>query len=49
MVGVVPTLSNSVDFAPPQPILGFLFGKIHQENVRKYRSAALLNRHQCWR
>src|SRR5258708_6139636 len=49
MTGVVSTLSDSVDFAPPQPILGFLLGNINEKNLRKYRSAALLKRHQCWR
>ena len=45
VVGVVSALSDPVDFAPPQPILGFLFGNIHQENFSRYRRATLLNGH----
>src|ERR1039457_6759041 len=41
MVDLVSALSDSVDFAPPQPILGLLFGHVHQENLSKYRTAIL--------
>src|ERR1700676_913043 len=43
------TLPHSVDFAPPQPILGFQLGNIHLENLREYRSATLRKWHQSWR
>ena len=47
-MNVVSALSDFADLAPPQSILGLLFGNIHQENLRKYWSA-LLMRHKCRR
>jgi hypothetical protein len=47
-MNVVSALSDFVDLAPPQSILGLLFGNIYQENLRKHWSA-LLVRHKCRR
>jgi hypothetical protein len=43
---IVAALANAIGLAPPQAVLGFLFGQVHDKNMCQHRAAAGVDRNK---